>query len=155
MSTLPISHGTHTITTHFSNLGGTSNSSPINTLEVDTIAPTIVPTIISPASGSTLSQKRPTITGTGESNGIVFTTINGVTYTGASDIGGNWTIIPTNDIPDGTYNVFVRFEDKAGNPAPAVSNTIRITIKTAAPSTPIIQNPYQNAVINSAIPTFQ
>lgn len=115
------------------------------------LSPVVIDTAVSPAASApvllpaddtgttgdnTTNIKKPRLTGTAEANSSVqlFVGIN-VIGSGTTDGSGNWTIQPTNDLADNTYQVTAQATDLAGNVSP-ISGALTLVIDTAAPGPP-------------------
>ncbi|MEX2457196.1 MAG: YDG domain-containing protein [Balneolaceae bacterium] len=75
----------------------------------------------------------PTITGTSDQpeGSEISITINGETYTGTTDIEGDWSIEVTDELPDDEYTVSATTSDEAGN---ETSENGTVTVDTTPPT---------------------
>ncbi len=141
-----LTEGSNTITARATDeAGNESGSSDPFVFTLDTVTPDIAnaPTLVTADdSGDSdtdniTNVNQVTVTGTVEANGRAFILINGENATGGN-VGGDGVyelLLP--ELEDGTYEITVRSMDTAGNLA-AASQTLTITIDTAAPQAPTI-----------------
>lgn len=112
------------------------------------------PVITGPEDGTVTSDNTPTITGTAEANSTV-KVYDGETLIGTvtADGSGNWTLIPTTALSDGSHAITATSIDAAGNVS-AASNTVNITIDSTAPLAPVITGPEDGTVTSDNTPTI-
>jgi VCBS repeat-containing protein len=144
--------GVHTLTARATDAAGnvSANSSALS-VTIDTTNPTVSDPDLAAASDSGLSNtdnltnvKTPVFTGTAEAGSTV-TLMEGATVLGtATATGGNWSIT-SSALVDGGHALFAKATDLAGNQA--TSNTLGVTIDTAAPAAPTV--PDLNAASDS------
>jgi large repetitive protein len=85
---------------------------------------------------NTTNVKKPRLTGMAEANSSVqLFSGNNVIGAGTANNSGNWSIQPTNDLPDNTYQVTAQATDVAGNVS-SLSGALTLTIDTTAPGPP-------------------
>ncbi|MDD1012712.1 Ig-like domain-containing protein [Pseudomonas rubra] len=113
----------------------TGNTGPQAATTVDIVAPGAP--VISPSNGATVS-------GTAEAGAKVFLTDSGGSPIGetTADGSGNWTITPTNPLPNGTV-VYAVAQDPASNIGPPTS----ITVDALPPAAPVV-NPSNGNTVN-------
>jgi hypothetical protein len=120
-----IADGSHLFTAKASNLGGTSPSSAMRVVSVDTLAP-MIPAITSPAAGSSLPASF-TITGTAESGSTVELFEDGSSRGTVAVVGGTWSRAMSS-VSKGTRNYTARATDIAGNvSASSAARTVTVT----------------------------
>jgi plastocyanin len=98
--------------------------------------------ITSPASGSTTTNKRPTISGVSFPNALIVLSINtspSLTSTFYANASGNWSYTSTTDIANGTYLVTVTGENTSAGTLETATATVTIASagtggSTASPS---------------------
>lgn len=95
----------------------------------DTTAPA-APVMTNPANGASLSDTRPTISGTAEAGSTVTIILDGTdSGTAVAAAGGAWTWTPTTALVEGSYNVQARAVDTAGNVGEAsVASTFAVDV---------------------------
>ncbi|QRN95703.1 OmpA family protein [Archangium violaceum] len=110
-----------------------------STFTVDTVAPA-APTITSPANGSTITEQRPTYTGTAEPNSTVIVVVDGkeIGRVTASSTGG-WSLPSPDYLTNGPHTVTATSMDAAGNTSPQASSTF--TVAATAPETTLTGKP--------------
>jgi len=93
----------------------------------------VTTTITSPASGATVSNRRPTITGTSFASALIVVTLSGVTQDSPvnANSNGNWSYTPSSDLADGTYTVTVTATD----PNSGIPETIESSFTVSAGGT--------------------
>lgn len=92
------------------------------------------PVIVSPSTGSTLTQGRPPVSGTSSDSGLMISllvdgTPNGTTVSGA---GGAWLIYPATPISDGAHTFTAIATGVVGNSSPSAA--VAVTISAASNS---------------------
>ena len=133
-----------------SNTGVDSNSVSVT---IDTTAPS-APVITAPSDGSVTGDNTPTISGTAEANSTVEVFADGNSVgTTTADGSGNWTLTPSTPLADDTYDFTANATDAAGNTS-VDSNTVSVTIDTAAPSAPAITAPTNGSSTNDDTPAI-
>lgn len=91
--------------------------------------------ITTPTNGTTVTVKRPTMSGTAYPNGLVVLSLSlnssavlsSTVYANAS---GNWSYIPTQDLSDGTYTTTVTGSDSNNQNSEAASSTFTVSTGT-------------------------
>lgn len=98
------------------------------------------PIITSPTNGTVTNNNTPTITGTAEANSIV-KVYDGTTLIGTAntDGNGNWTLIPTTALSDGTHTITATATSATGNVS-SPSDAVNITIDKIPPVLTLSQN---------------
>lgn len=140
--TLP--DGTYAISVIAANLAGTSVTSALYTLTVDTAAPTApvvvaITTDTGVAGDGVTSDNTLLISGTAEANATVTVLLNAVSIgTTIANGAGNWSIDHTSTaLPDNNYAITATASDLAANTSLA-SSALNITIDTGVPSAPSV-----------------
>ncbi|MBE7184515.1 MAG: autotransporter domain-containing protein [Methylobacterium mesophilicum] len=133
-----LGQGPHTVYAVASNAGGPSPQSATNTFTVDTVPPA-APVIVSPANGSTTSNRQPVVSGTAEANSTVTIAFNsGGSGSVAANASGNWSFTPPSALPVGNRTVTATARDAAGNVSPTATSSFVIaeapTVSSIAPS---------------------
>ncbi|MBI5309716.1 MAG: hypothetical protein HZB14_01610 [Actinobacteria bacterium] len=130
---------TVSVTGHFTVGGDSSNS---RTFKIDTTAP--VASVVSPASGTQTTVKRPTFSFSAtDANPLTYTCwIDSTSYACASPF-----TAPA-DLPDGTHSFQVSASDGANT---GMSTAVFVTVDTAAP-TVNVTFPTPNAIVDSSVP---
>ncbi|MBL4608932.1 MAG: hypothetical protein JKY01_14035 [Pseudomonadales bacterium] len=130
--------------------GNTSVASANLNVLVDTAAPS-TPVISSPAEGDTLTEDRPTLSGTAEANISVEVSEGENLLCQATVNGsGNWTCT-TLTLAEGVHSLLVEAVDQVGNRS---GTSLGITIDTAVPAPPQIVSPADGALISDTTPTI-
>lgn len=138
--TVSLSEGTHQITVNsVSQSGVNSANSTALTITVDKTTPQ-PPVIAVPSNGALLNNNKPTISGTGETGGLLQVYINDslITCSQAAQIivsGGVWTCTPTNSLPEGFNTIKTAQTDIAGNTS-GYSTVKTVLIDTTPPARP-------------------
>lgn len=128
-------------------------TSPSVGITIDQTAPN-APQITGPADGSSTSDATPAISGTAEANSTVSVFRDGILMgTANADSSGNWAFTPNSSLADDTYAITATAEDAAGNTS-TESNTVDVTIDTAAPSAPVVSTPVDGSSTADATPTY-
>lgn len=140
--TLP--DGTYAISVIAANLAGTSVTSALYTLTVDTAAPTApvvvaITTDTGVAGDGVTSDNTLLISGTAEANATVTVLLNAVSIgTTIANGAGNWSFDHTGTVlPDNNYAITATASDLAANTSLA-SSALNITIDTGVPSAPSV-----------------
>jgi hypothetical protein len=104
----------------------------IQTIDVENIF-VAKPVITSPTNGTVTNNNTPTITGTAEANSTV-KVYDGTTLIGTAnaDGNGNWTLIPTTALSDGTHTITATATSATGNIS-SPSDAVNITIDKIPP----------------------
>ncbi|PWC62034.1 hypothetical protein TSH58_25810, partial [Azospirillum sp. TSH58] len=145
-------NGANAVSATATDAAGNTSSAGIQSLTIDTTAPT-APAVTSAALTNSAT---PTIGGTAEAGSTVTVTIGGATYT-TTATGGNWSIDLATETPtsgslslnaNGANAISVTATDAAGNTSSA--GTQSLTIDTTAPNAPTVTT----ALSNSATPTL-
>jgi MYXO-CTERM domain-containing protein len=145
--------GTHTIVATASNGVGTASSVP-DQFWVRTQVPA-APVITAPANNSYTNNPQPTIVGTAEpgSTVTVTTSTGAVVCTATADsTTGAWSCSPSAPLADGTYTITATATNGIGT-GPA-SNAVTFTVKTSAPSAPVIISPVSGSFIATRTPVI-
>lgn len=145
----PLSEGPNSVDASQTDAAGNTGSAT-STFDVDTIAPVV--TIDTPADGSSSTDRRPTLSGTADPNmdvRLVFNagTASESTVTVTADANGDWTFVPTFDLPTGANTITASQVDAAGNTG---SDSVSITIDVGGDVA--INTPVDGAVIGDAYP---
>jgi MYXO-CTERM domain-containing protein len=121
---------------------------------VKTIPPP-APIITSPSNNSFTNNNQPTLSGTAEpfSTVTVRDSSGNTICSGTTSGGGSWSCSPSTPLAEGAYTVTARATDRAGNTGPA-STSVTFTVKTIAPSAPVIISPVSNSATNNTQPTI-
>jgi len=146
--TTALSDGTHPITAKQQDAAG-NVSAVSNTVNL-TIVPS-APVITSPTDGTSTSNNKPTISGTGQAGDTV-TVYDGTTAIGTATVGsnGSWSMTVTAALADGKNVITATQTDSGGNVSGA-SNTVNLTI---VPSAPVITSPTDGISTNNNKPTI-
>lgn len=125
---LPIAQlpdGTYTAQATATDGAGNMMSSAVNTFTIDTMAPRV--TITSPAPGASITDTKPTITGTAEPGATVEVFVDGVRVGEATaDAEGKWSLPLDDALSLGEHTVEARTTDGAGNQGS--SGVVNITV---------------------------
>ena len=139
-----LADGTYAVTARATDQAG--NVSPFSAsfnVVVDKTAP-VAPVITGPTGGVT-SDPTPQITGTAEPNLLVRLFVDGeqdgTTVAGAT---GNWALVVTEALANGTYTFTAQSVDGAGNVGP-LSAGFDLTVDIDAPAAPVISGPTEPA----------
>lgn len=108
------------------------------TLNVDTTPPSN-PTISTPTDWKHISDKHPTISGSGAANEMYWLELNGKTYTGVISPVGSWSVPIVEDLPDMNFTATVKSLDTLWNETPFVPSNF--TVDTIAPLVSSIISP--------------
>jgi large repetitive protein len=130
---IPLSDGSYSVAA--TETDGAGNVSGFSNADVFTIdaTPPAAPVVLTPTNGADLNTNRPVISGTGEANNLTTIYINGrAAGTAATHAVGNWSLTPTNPLPDGSYTVTATQTDGAGNIS-GFSNADVFSIDTTPP----------------------
>ncbi|XXF76448.1 Ig-like domain-containing protein [Myxococcaceae bacterium GXIMD 01537] len=105
--------------------------------------PTVAaPVVVTPANGSTTSNRRPAITGTAPANSLVIIYVDGVEVGRATaDATGNFTFTPTADLSIATHQVRAQAEVQGVASPSSNTNTFTITVDNTPPDTTIASGP--------------
>ncbi len=140
----------HTFSVAAVDAAGNRDQSPIIfKWTVDTIPPD-APVITDPVAG-TQNTAISSITGTAEEDATV-QVFDGTTSLGTTtaDASGDWTLTLGTALGDGTYSLIANATDTAGNPGPASSPAVAVTVDTTI-AAPVITDPVtgtQNTAIS-------
>ncbi|MHB1134855.1 MAG: Ig-like domain-containing protein [Chloroflexota bacterium] len=136
-----LADGAHAITARATDpVGNTGPASGALGITVDTTPPA-APQITVPANGSVVATARPTFAGSGGVGHAITVAVDGSTVGSATVDGtGQWSWVPTVDLPATLHNATASQVDQAGNTG-LVSATVSFTIDTIAPDTTITANP--------------
>ncbi|MBD3942225.1 hypothetical protein IF188_11010 [Microbacterium sp. NEAU-LLC] len=148
-----LDEGAHTVSA-IQTVGGTaSEESTVVNFTVDATPPD-APVIETPATGDVVGTATPPISGTAEANSTVTVTIDGLDAgTTTASPTGEWTFTPASPLDDGDHTVVATATDAAGNVSPD-SDEVTFTVDTEAPAAPIIEQPLDNAVLDTATPVI-
>ena len=131
--TSALAEGTYDVSVRSTDASSNStDDSTTDELTIDTTSP-IAPTITSLDTNDTT----PTVSGTAEAGSSVSVTIDGTVYNTTTDASGNWSIVVTSALAEGTYDVSVRSTDASSNSTDD-STTDELTIDTTSPIAPTI-----------------
>jgi MYXO-CTERM domain-containing protein len=120
---------------------------------VDTTAPT-PPFVTAPATGSTSSTARPTVTGTGTAGDTITVIVDGVAVGTTTVTGlGTWSFTLPSGLSDGAHTVRATARDAAGNVS-APSMSVSFTVDTTAPLPPLVTSPVGGTTLATATPTY-
>jgi hypothetical protein len=115
----------------------TPSSSPLPSASSSTGQTT---TITSPTGGSTVTTRRPTITGKSFNNGLMVLSITGtsIATTFNADASGNWSYTVSSDLANGTYTVTVTGDNIGSGVPETATATFTVSVGTggAAIATP-------------------
>ena len=147
--TTALADGKNVITATQTDSGG-NVSGASNTVNL-TIVPS-APVITSPTDGTSTSNNKPTISGTGQAGDTV-TVYDGTTTIGTATVGsnGSWSMTVTAALADGKNVITATQTDSGGNVSRA-SNTVNLTI---VPSAPVITAPADGTITNNNKPTIK
>ncbi|MFO0804222.1 MAG: Ig-like domain-containing protein [Gemmataceae bacterium] len=130
-----------------------------NTVAVDTTPPAVsVPDLAAAddsgtsATDNITNVARPTFSGTAEAGATVSLLIGSTVLGTTTATGGTWSITPGTAFVDGTYGVFARAVDAAGNVAN--SGTLTVVIDTVGPTVAVTRAAGQGATANASSPAF-
>jgi len=116
---------------------------------VDTVLPS-VPVISSPAQGDTLTEDRPTLSGTAEANISVEVSEGGnLLCQATANASGDWSCT-TLTLAEGAHSLLVEAVDQAGNRS---ALSLDVTIDTLVPAPAQITYPADGALISDTTPT--
>jgi uncharacterized repeat protein (TIGR01451 family) len=154
--TTELLEGPHEITARATDTAGNpSGNASIVTLIVD-LTPPGAPSILTPADGSSTSDRTPTLVGTAEPNSTVAVFVGGeqVGTTTASATGAwTFTIPDLSPLDEGLRVLTAQATDLAGNTSAASSPTSLI-VDTTPPPVPVISQPESGAQVSTNTPTF-
>ncbi|MEU6134591.1 Ig-like domain-containing protein [Nocardioides sp. NPDC047086] len=147
----PFTEGEHTATAV--QVDAADNESPATTSTFTVDASEDAPVITGPESGTTTDDNTPTISGTGTPGTLitVYDQNDDVIGTARVDDTGSWTM-DAPELADGTYTFTATATDDLGNVSPE-SNSVILTIDTAAPEAPVITSPEADSVTDDNTPT--
>ncbi len=134
-----LGHGAHTLQVLATDtLGNVELEAASYSWTVDLEAPGL-PTIATPADGSTINDITPDFTGTAPGATTVTLVLDGVTYGPIPVTDGKWSFPSPVDLSAGPHTVTVTSQDGAGNKSEPVSSTF--TVDTTPPNTTIHEAP--------------
>jgi large repetitive protein len=146
--TMPLTDGPHTVVAIGRDAAG-NEATDSSTFVVDTQAPDL--DIVTPASGDTTNNPRPTITGTAAPGASITVVVDdGAPITVVADGQGNWSYVPDADLGDGPHTVRATTEDAAGN----VANDNTLFIVDTMPPVLTIVTPTDGGVADGPRPTI-
>ncbi|MBC2526151.1 hypothetical protein HGI67_24850, partial [Clostridium beijerinckii] len=139
----------------YQDIDGGNRTANFNDLAIDVNMLT-APVITSPKDGTSTSNNKPTISGTGEAGDTV-TVYDGTTAIGTAtvDSNGNWSLTPSTALTNGKHAITAKQQDAAGNVSEA-SNTVNLTIVISAPVIipPVITSPTNGTSTSNNKPTI-
>jgi large repetitive protein len=140
--TTPLDDGPHTITVTETDEAGNTSAPATTGFTVDTIAPP-VPTITSPADGSTFTGSYPSIGVQAQAGETVNLTIdaNQGPYELWTRDSGYAETIPGTALADGSHTLHVTATDPAGNTSAETTSTFTIDTSEHADTTPVATTP--------------
>ncbi|MDR3598285.1 Ig-like domain-containing protein [Clostridium sp.] len=135
----------------YTNFYNVATSKIIGTPTINITMDVSAPVITSPKDGTSTSNNKPTISGTGQAGDTV-TVYDGTTVIGTAtvDSNGNWSLTPATALADGKHVITATQADAAGNES-GVSNTVNLTIVLSAP---VITSPTDGTSTSSNKPTI-
>ncbi|MFE7226183.1 Ig-like domain-containing protein, partial [Nocardioides sp. NPDC057577] len=147
----PFAEGEHTATATQTDAAGNTSPAATSTFTVD--ASEEAPVITSPESGTTTDDNTPTIEGTGTPGTTITVYDQDDNEIGTTTVApdGTWTL-DAPELADGTYTFVATQTDDLGNVSPE-SNSVILTIDTAAPQAPVITAPEADSVTADNTPT--
>jgi predicted hotdog family 3-hydroxylacyl-ACP dehydratase len=142
---------TNSSTISYTNFYNIATSKIIETPTINITMDVPAPVITSPTDGTSTSNNKPTISGTGQAGDTV-TVYDGTTVIGTAtvDSNGNWSLTPATVLVDGKHVITATQEDAAGNES-GVSNTVNLTIVLSAP---VITSPTDGTSTSNNKPTI-
>lgn len=133
------------------NQAGTASPSVSVSYKWDTLAPS-APVVSSPPDGSIISDKTPTVSGTGEAGATVYVTSlnpNNSSCIALVNPNKTWTCNLGSELSDDPHTIEAYQKDLAGNESPKAS--VNITIDSNAGAAPSIQDPASGATLASGV----
>ncbi|SDT12986.1 Ig-like domain-containing protein [Microlunatus soli] len=148
----PLADGEHMITAVQTDQVGNRSDPTTATVTVDTqVDP---PTITGPVDGSTIGDRTPVVTGTGEPGAIVEVEVDGTKVgTVEVDADGSWSIPITDALGYGEHRVTAIQTDAAGNASEAVESGFTV-INTEPPAPPVITEPADGGQLDPGNPVI-
>ncbi|HLL00560.1 MAG TPA: Ig-like domain-containing protein, partial [Myxococcaceae bacterium] len=124
-----------------------------NTFTLDSTPPA-PPVVNTPANNSTITNNRPTYTGTAEANTTVTVIVDGAPVgTTTANAAGTWSLVQPTALADGQHTVRATSTDAAGNTSPS-SNTNAFIIDTTPPAAPVVLTPANGSTTTNNTPTY-
>jgi uncharacterized repeat protein (TIGR01451 family)/MYXO-CTERM domain-containing protein len=151
-----LSEGPHTVMARARDAAGNVSSTTSSSFFVDLTAPD-APVITSPANGSYVSERQPTVTGTAEAGSTVTVMLDGRvlgTVVAGSDGAWSYRLTESQALPDGSFVLRAYAGDMAGNVG-ALSAPVSFTVDLEPPTAPVIVAPAQGAAVSSRRPLLQ
>lgn len=140
----PLADGMHSISVESSDgVGNTAMAT--GTFSVDATAPVVA--ILSPVSGTTLTESMPVVAGTTDPNAVVSILVDGMTVgMVTADATGMWMFSVATDLADGAYEIGAVVTDSFGRTG---MDEVMITVDTTAPPIAITAPASGSAVADS------
>ncbi|HZH17945.1 MAG TPA: Ig-like domain-containing protein, partial [Archangium sp.] len=154
MQPVALVDGPHTVMAMATAAGSTTSAeSHANTFAVDATPPT-APVVLTPASGSTLNNNRPTYGGSAEPGSTVTVMVDGtaVGRTTANASGG-WAFPQPMALVAGFHTVKASSTDAAGNLSPE-SNSHMFAVDATPPATPVVLTPADGTTTHDNRPAY-
>jgi uncharacterized protein (TIGR03382 family) len=105
-----------------------------------------VPTVLTPADGSTLTHRRPSLSGTAAANTTVILYLDGVEIGRVpSDASGNFSLVPTVDLSEGSHVVEAASELEGLRSTRSPGNRFRVDV--TPPPAPVVSAPADGALV--------
>ncbi|MBZ4408562.1 hypothetical protein K8640_10085 [Myxococcus sp. XM-1-1-1] len=139
--------GTHTASVTATNEDNETGPTATVTFTVDTTPPG-VPVISTPAASAQVGTAGTGFSGTAEAGSTVKVTVNGITWTTTTAVGGTWSIAAQTTIAEGSRTASVTATDATGNISPAA--TVTFTVDRTPPGAPVISTPLANTQVGTA-----
>ena len=133
------------------NKAGTSSPAVSVSYMWDTIAPDQL-VVSSPPDGSTISDKTPTISGTGEVGATVYVNSGVSVCTSLVNPNKTWSCDLSTDLVDGPNSISAYQKDVAGNDS--VPKVVSVTVDPSAGAAPLIKSPVSGATLSSVTNTI-
>ncbi|WP_168203151.1 Ig-like domain-containing protein [Marinobacter fonticola] len=146
---IPLTDGPHELAISFTDVAGNESAlSPIQSLMIDTSAPTNAspgPALDTDSDSSTLGdgitrETTPVLRGEGAASGDTVTLYDTDSLsslgTGVVQADGTWSVSPDSPLGDGSYSLGVTYTDPAGNES-ELTATVSIIVDTTPPADPL------------------
>lgn len=147
----PLSEGPHTITARQQDEAGNLSPTASRTFSIDVTAPAAL-AIVAPATGSTLADATPVVSGTGEPGSTV-QVMEGVTSICSTTVDGSGTwSCGSPALTDGAHTFTVTQTDGAGNSGSPSTTTF--IVDTTAPAAPVVLAPVDGGIVATSTPPF-
>jgi hypothetical protein len=132
---------------------GATQTETVTLVDPPDTTPPNPPVVTQPADGLLTNNARPTFSGTAEANSTITLRLNGNSIGTALATGGQWSLTPSSDLTDGSYQLTATATDAALNSSTAsVARTL--TVDTTPPSRPTISQPVSGLLTNNPRPTI-